>query len=381
MVTRRKLLFGGAGLAFLAACSAFPRPVPERPIEATLPGNKKISVVFYSSHRENIHDANKLRPVLKSFNPHVLCIDHIAAGEIYARQLEDDFAKGNIAAGDIYRKKLREVVNEHGGARLFVLDRFSDKDAKTFTRIGLASHQAQGEAFIAFRSGNADHAIEKFTKALEQWEKLSTARHSRAKQVISNLRTELVRRYPELAKEKDLRVVISVEPWLTPLYLHVLKSGFANVTQKVTVKIKMKTGREEEVNYPRYSRHYLNPVESHVFKAIMQEKPLSLSQEEVARALLGIMLTEHSRGLGVNSFNSAAFANIAVSGVSLALFKRLSNTLKGEKDVKQPAFMTVGKPAPLPALLKALESEGIKLPNTSDDIYLFLRRNNVPLSL
>ncbi|MFH1247502.1 MAG: twin-arginine translocation signal domain-containing protein [Candidatus Micrarchaeota archaeon] len=378
-LSRRTFLkgVGVSALGLLAACAGLPsstvrstaKPVamskkvsslaqPPAPVEVLLPGNKRIKIAFqFSSHRDE-KDGQMIGPLLDKHKPHVVCIENAFGDEKAARSLEADYELESAPMRPFYRG-LFNTMRKKQVPHAYVLERESYPQdlASGFERFGLS--RSNSIAHREFFLGGWENTLYLYREHLDKLEaKDNVNREEVAKKVIRNLYTSLVKRFPELEKEKEIRVAVKYGSAHTPLYAAARKAGFAEVTREIQKPL------------------YFFPSEAHIRRATFNRPNSKGNGDEViARTFMGDQLGFYAiLDLDVNRSNAAAFGSLVSRKLTLRQFRRVSSRLAKLKSIPKESESYA-------VLADALRKEGVTLPQSKEEVHAFLERKRIPLAL
>ncbi len=314
-------------------------------------GNKRIKLVFRFAGHEVARDAEGIKPLLRDFDPHVVCLESLSTTRESARAIEEEHAAGKLRLESEHATTLHKLIREHSRARVFLLERYSYRDSQRVERWHKESSDSANAAGELFLAGHSREALNAYTKAICTVVKSDAFREKHVNKTISNLHKVLTCRFPELKKEKEIRVAVNFGSAHTPLYKHAVKRGFASVGRVMS------------------SYYFAAP------HALARNATFGLrrkfNREEIAKALLASLFTIYASNLGTSEGNANAFGNILARRFSLEEFHRISSgaldasTYFGNDD--QRVFQ------------EALASEGIALPNSREEVHDFLKKRGIPL--
>lgn len=316
-----------------------------KPVTIRFPGSGNVRLLFHFSPHATAQDANGLDPVMKEFKPHVLCIEEGLAYEEEAQRVEAFFSARNKYAkyDDEYEEALHQVIRKHK-PRVFVLERFPLEESLELTKL----HPSLVKAADAFFKGKPEQALSEAREALEKYAAQTRRREEHIAKKLTNIRELLVARFPELSKEKELRVVVKYGTAHTSLYAHATKQG-------------MTAGRA--ISTPYYFPTFQALVRKYIF-----EKEAKANNEELARALVGDVISARLRKIGVGGSNRAAFANLVVRNLSIEQFRNISDAIRRSNKKLSTAIED------------SLTEHGIPIPITKYGVHKFLRQRGIPLS-
>ena len=381
-ISRREFFKKAGAATALAAVLASARDL-SKPVEVPV-GNKKLKIIFNFGPHAKAADAMPLEPIMREFRPHVVCIELEATGENRAKRLEEKYYSlppEALSLGSFtdFVKAEREVLKKYRPT-VFVLERFlsdelSDK-VMALTRRQIDSSVAVDAALAA---GDAGAAIRAHRELMQAEGEHVALRERGIKAILSNLHGSLVKRYPELAKEKEIRVVVRYGGAHTTLYQHARAVGFGGVERKVMTPL------------------YFDPSTVAVRHALFG-LPRKHSEVDVARNLAAGLLAVYAENLGANSSNSAAFGNLFAKKVNLDQVHRIVSSgglrprlrtenpdpfrVLSEKAVREDAqLIRQDAERYVEDLPVRFQREGIKLPESKQDIHAFLEKRVGPKRL
>ncbi len=340
-LTRRQLLKGAGAVAAAGAGAAY-----WQLMKLPAPGNnRRIKLLFNFGPHGSKEDFEDIKPLLREFKPHAVCLEEAGGTEQDAQKIEHSYVAGKDNLLDEEAKALHASLRHHGVKRVFILERLPESLDQS-----LASTEHFGQQGInAFFEGKPMTAIAWYRSAIQISRDMQRTREASIKQTLSNLYSNLVKHFPELEKERELRVVIRYGAAHTPIYRAAKGMNFKEVKRKMR-----------------------NPV--YFYGSAIHDRraafglPDKNSDEEIARTLLTDLLATHSANVGAGYSNSSAFANLLSRKFTLKQFKRISNRCAQAKTEYQGM-----------ALYEALTAEGIALPRSREEVEEFLRRRRIPL--
>ncbi len=202
----------------------------------------------------------------------------------------------------------------------------------------------------------------------------NVSREKVAKATIRNLYDSLIVRFPELEKEKEIRVAVKYGAVHTSLYRQAKRAGFTSVEREIQTPLYYFPS-EAYIRRGTFKRNKwkLNKVTGSSEKTNAIWPSVKNKDEDIARTFMGDQLALHAHlNLGVNRSNSGAFGNLASRGISLTKFRRISSRLAKTKPTTSEEQGTF--------LVDALRKEGIKVPQTKEEIHSFLEKRRIPLA-
>ncbi len=344
-ISRRKFL-GISSASLLAACAPF--ALERRKIEYKLPNNKRIKLVFQFGAHGSEKDAEEMRALLNKFKPHVVGIEHTGLHEQLAIEKEEEYKKTHRSPyapfeESSFGKQRFTVLSETNVPRIFFMERFTLEQGATVLGKIFDAGSFHDKAIQLFGRGRAAEAVEALRQGLELDIKSNKMREKHINNTLSNLHATLTKRFPELEREPEIRVVIRYGALHTPLFRQALKSGYG------AAKREMKT--------PTY---YL------LGDALVRRATFGLPQKtdknSLAQAFIAGLIAFKTRGLTRSLNNSAAFANLAARRFNYDDFVRISQRVAKQKE---PLFI---------AFEEAMKEEGVHIPRTKEELRTVLAR-------
>ncbi len=346
-ITRREFLkAGGVAGALGLGGWLLGRGIRSRVVTSA---NKRLKVLFHFGAHSTPEQAEEAVLTVMNFKPHVVCPEHAFATEQEARETEKMYYHPNIRFYSPHADALRDALVQLGKPKIFVLERFTPEQGRHLLDLDNRSDANRGAARLMFLLGNPAKAIEMFRQHLQDWTELHMERENAIKRILSDFHRRLVERYPDLAREKEIRVVVSYGSAHTPLYMHGKNSGFGQVTRYVPAPT------------------YFISSDAHVRRATFGKKP-KYGDEEVAQALLSEVLTIRAMQQGAGNSNAAAFGNIAARRFSLADIANLSREMGRDFVGRRTVFE------------RHLQQRGIPFPASAEQVRDFLRKKRIPLA-
>ncbi len=313
-------------------------------------GNGKIKLFFDLSYHGSKEDARRLEPILRDFKPHVVCFEQTLSSRESARRQQSLITSTRFGVtGDHpqhnFVREMHRLFRKHNIRRAFVLERASHDVSNEIGKKQKQSAELGDRAIALFFNGNSTAAIKVFRKSVELDALTVRKREHSAKRVISNLYAELIKEFPELAHEGEIRVAVKYGVMHTALYKHALQSGFKDVR-----RIVRPTVFDLESAHVRSVLFGLNPPQT---------------DQDTARLIVSSLIMSQGNRLGVSPDRMDRYSNAIALGVTLAQFRRISKKL-AEKQA--------------PTIVSAFRSEGIPFPETKKEINDFLskRKQLVP---
>lgn len=349
--TRRE--FGRLSLSsLLAACA--PRLIrePAKPIELPLGDNRKIKVLFHFGSHGSADHARAVAPVLRDFKPHVVCLEDAFQSEEGARKIEGAFYQLPRERLSDFHAGIRDLL-EKDKPRVFILERFALKESRMGRVIRSDVESFRTKAVAAFLGGDSQQALYYYRGYWDIITHLNKKREKQIKDNLSKLHGLLTNRFPELAREREIRVVVNYGSVHTSIFKHALGVGFSEARRRMLKPA------------------YFTPSHSY-FRRGLFGLPVNSSDEEIARVFLGDLIVDHFAGSGANPSNVSAFANILSRKFTLDQFRMVSQHLA---QVKPKARGEVEK-----ATHNAFALAGINLPTNKEEIHAFLEKRRIPLA-
>ncbi|NYZ75613.1 hypothetical protein H0O03_05115 [Candidatus Micrarchaeota archaeon] len=348
-ISRRGFFKRVGAVTALAGIAAFARDFSE-PVEIPV-GNKKLKVIFNFGWHRKAADAMPLEPILRNFRPHVVCIEEMGFERKQAEQAEENFYSLQPKSGafSAFSKAQHELLGKYR-PKIYFLERFEPRETDEIFDLAGKQVNSQEAAYAALDEGNTDLALRQYREYLQASVKEVVRRESAIKSVLSRLHSSLVKRYPELAKEKEIRVVVRYGGAHTSLYKQARKIGFGGVERKMPT--------------PAY---YL-PSEAFVRRSAFG-LPQDFSDAEVARTITAEALSTYAKRLGTNLENSAAFGNLLGKKTNLGQFRRIFSEGIGKESDRSAVMRT------------RFQQEGIKLPASTQEVHAFLEKRVGPKRL
>ncbi|MBI4406489.1 hypothetical protein HY571_01095 [Candidatus Micrarchaeota archaeon] len=357
-LTRRQFL-GVSGSALLAACAPAIRRAPTKPVELPLPGNKRIKLLFSFGSHYTKKSAAEIKPLLSEFRPHVYVLE-TTGSEQEAIETEEEYRKGHFPIDDpeiglpllAFKQAEDKALMEAKVPRIFILERLTSQEQKEADEAADDFMTHEAKAFISFYSGNPMAAVSSYKRHLAAFNKLNLVREFRMRKVLSNFYNELVSRYPELARESEIRVVARYGSAHTSLY-HFAKrrSGFSKVHRQFR------------------SPHYFPLHEAELRRATLGLPPTT-DHHELGKCFLVHVLYDHLRQkIEVGDSNIAAFSNTVLKRARFEDLEKVSRHIA-----------TYADPSNDEAIKGGFQQIGIKLPEIKEEIHAFLRRKRIPLA-
>ncbi len=349
-ISRRGLLKGASASALLVACAPRIALQPRGPVEAVLPGNKKIKIIFHFGAHGTAKHAEEVRPIVEKFKPHVFCPEAAFSTEEERRRGEDSYASGKLRTKREYDTALIKVLRDNKIPRLFYLERFEKQESEKTRELVNFAYSEYDLADSLFATGRPYDALNVFDSAIGSFSFVQKARESEVKRVLSKLHENLVKRYPELSREREIRVVVKYGSAHTPLYRAAKKLGFGELQRKMAM--------------PTYFDLDLAALRAETFGLERKNDLDSLARQFISHAYTDIL-----QDMGVNLSNAAAFANQVAKKVNFQMFSRISKAVS----LYRPRFLP-GR------LLNALNKEGLPVPQTKEEVHAFLKRRGIRLA-
>ena len=374
-ISRRGFFKRVGAVTALAGIAAFAGDL-SGPVELPV-GNKKLKVFFNLGPHATAANARKLEPIVRDFKPHVVCIELETTGENRAKQLEERYyslppEKLSLGSFTDFVKAEQDVLRKYH-PKVFVLERFLSEEL--FDKfIELTKRQIDSSVAVdtALAAGDAGAAIRAHRELIQAEGETAELRERGIKAILSDLHGSLVRRYPELANEKEIRVVVRYGGAHTTLYQHARTVGFSGVERKVMTPLYFDSS---------------TVVVRHALFGLSRKH----SDADVAKNLAAGLLAVYAENLGANSGNSAAFGNLFAKKVNLDQFHQILSSgglrpqlrtaepdpwnVLSQEAVRQEA-QSISQDAErytrdLPALF---QREGIKLPASKQEVHAFLEK-------
>ncbi len=376
--SRRKFLLlggavvAGAGLGVLFRSKAtVPRvetPKEYEPLSPIVVGsnNKRIRVIFQFGRHKTQQDALKIEPLLEKFKPHVFCMENAGSTEANARAGEEFFLKGQLRGGDPFTAGIQQILRKHVD-RVFTIEKLPEKDADWIRHNSIVREKKRKAAIREFLAGQSESAVEQYRQFIELGVREDKTREEIIKSTLSNFHDLLLRRFPELEKENEIRVVVYYGATHTPIYRHAKSSGFAEVKREMEKPyyFALRSAIIRGATFSRLARDRATGARTRIWP------PRRDSNEDIARALLGEVLGKHASAQGVSYLNGSVFGNLFAKKVSLEQFHRISTNV-GKFSGNYGA---IGPP-----LQTALEVEKMSLPMSKEEVHRFLRNQKIPLA-
>ncbi|MEW5955455.1 MAG: hypothetical protein AB1626_02865 [Candidatus Micrarchaeota archaeon] len=346
----RREFFKKAGAATaLAGIAACARKLAE-PIEIPV-GNKKLKIVFQFGKHETAVDARQLEPVLRDFKPHVVSVEWWGVDKdaesfekrIYSPLFNPD---EEFAVSDFSREQHRLLKQYR--PRIFVLERMVKEAIDNYVNWTAEGTIHAYAAIGAMSMGDAQGVIDEYRQYLMAETKSNALREAQIKSALSDLHDSLTLRYPELAREKEIRIAVQYGSAHTPIYEHARRVGFGSVGRKMLT--------------PAYY-----PATSAFVRRATFGKPQDYSDAEVARTFTADMLLQYAKQLGTNDNNSAAFGNLFAKKIGFDKFHRIFASVAAEPWQEKGFFD--------PRIWQAaFAKHGVKLPASKEEVHAFLEK-------
>ncbi|MDP3741738.1 MAG: hypothetical protein Q8R15_00310 [Candidatus Micrarchaeota archaeon] len=306
-------------------------------------GNRKIRLVFNFGGHNSAADARAVAPVLKRFKPHVVCIEAAEGSDRVARALEVKYLRGEPMGDDSFNLALIKTLRKQGVQRIHLLERFSDRAAEKYGKRMEEAKEVQASAYDAFGNGNPDKAIMLHIRAIKLYSEAINDRETAIKLGLGNLHQVLSRKYPELASEGEIRVVVNYGAGHTPIYRSAKQMGFKEVTRAISL--------------PHY--YPLSGAQMRISSFGIQGK---LTADDVARGMLASVIAKAADRAGASISHANAFGNLAVKNVTLKQFRRMSSEVASTGNFG-----------------RMLKKEGIPIPRSARQVRKFLQSKRIPV--
>ena len=266
-------------------------------------GNSKIRLLFHFGRHITQEDGTRVFQAMKKFRPQVICLESPGYTGAQAKALEKQMAetKGNSPP---FQFEIEKGIRGFK-ARPYFIERHESQEEASHYQAFVPMLQQYGLSIRqAFTAGKPEEALELFHKRLIDLISSSIEREDRIKKKISNLYDELVKRYPELGKEKELRVLITFGSAHTSIYHHARKQGFAEVKRILQNKIfDLGSAYTREIIFGR------NP---------------DLTQAKLVRGSLSEFMLQLLEMRGVPFGEATAYSNLAFKKATLDDYQRIS---------------------------------------------------------
>lgn len=341
-----------AAATALTGCGTLIKARTRKPIEVKLPGNKKIEVVFrLAPHHRNIPD-KEFGTVVKKVKPHVVCLEAALETHKKAVEFEEHYRKGpiNEEGQNAHTRHILEVLRRNKVERVFSLERLVDeKKADELLRGFFDSNRSEYLADGFFLRGDPYTAINFFTESVKYMIEVQPFREAEVKRVMSRLYEHLIKRYPELAKEKSIRVVIKYGGLHTHLYEAAKKQGFGSVKRS-----------QEKPTYFDWN--------SALQRAACFGLPVKTDRNTMARTMLASLIIEAIREkTGIDVYTANAFSNSLTRRIDFKEFSRICE-LVAER------FYSGDSQLPF---WEGMKKAGYYLPETKAEVEDYLRKKQI----
>ncbi|MFH0922745.1 MAG: hypothetical protein V1811_01665 [Candidatus Micrarchaeota archaeon] len=304
--------------------------------------NQKINALFHFTMHASPEDVRETVDVLHEFKPHVVCQEAALLTEKQAQALE---RTSEFFAGSPFNVHLARHV-QGIGAKLWSLERFSESESRMLFELNGETQALVSKAHFAFLQGSPDEALKLFGRVVKQEAKFDSDREREVKNNLANLQAALLKAHPELAEEKEIRVLIVYGNGHNEIYRHAKSIG-------------MKTARTR--SYPGFDQSAL--VRQKV-KINPEKEP---AEEELAKSIVNDLVQYYACHLTgfQNLADARRFTRMIVKKVNLERFRTISQTSKSNLDA--------GK-SEVQALLSGLEEAGLPAPRTPAELNSILKK-------
>ncbi|MFH0922454.1 MAG: hypothetical protein V1811_00170, partial [Candidatus Micrarchaeota archaeon] len=249
--------------------------------------NARLNTVFHFTAHQTAGDLKRAVGTIEKFKPHVVCIEAAFIPGEEAHAIERNFEHGIIGYGSPFNVHLARYVR-NAQAKLFMLERYSkDQSAKGVEKLNAADELAE-EARQHILAGRPKEALETYGKVFEADAEIDALRENHVKKNISQLQGLLLSNYPELAREKEIRVMIVFGRAHTGIYHHAKREGIKS-------RIETEFGPFNPANELLRKRS---------FGLVTKPTPL-----DIAKAALGGLLVDLAIGRGESNFIKIAGAS------------------------------------------------------------------------
>ncbi len=356
--SRRNFIRGSAAALF-AACAPRLAKRPTKPVEFSIPGHKKLKVMFVFGPHGTAKDVEPLGQALRDFKPHVVCPESAfeSGGESANKKENEFYVHSASTEGDEFETALRKELAKQK-PRIFLLERFQSRVANTARWDEHMREALYVKVLNHFFVGRAPaQTLDGYRSYLKSLAGAQVEREKRIELFLSDFHRALTKRFPELASEKEIRVVINYGTSHTPIFKFSRSLGFGRVERRMHTK-------------PVYyfpSNVYVRRVTF----GLNAENQL-FSDEDVARYFLGSLLAHHASEVGSNLDNASAFGNLLSRKLSLQHYNNISSFFAGTRAHTEEERKN--------ALVAAFAREGISLPSSKEGVHDFLKRRGIRLA-